>query len=150
MREESIEWMRENGYDMDDVDRVGKHGNSALMKAAREARCEVVEDILSLSPNLEIKNVDGNTALWNACFGQSYRCVELLVKAGINLDNQNDNGVSALMYSASAGKEDMVALLLEFGANSELENLDSFKAIDLAVTPSIYKRLKAYKRGMNA
>jgi ankyrin repeat protein len=54
----------------------------------------------------------------------------------------NDNGVTALMYSASAGKEDMVKLLLDFGANKDLENLDGFKAIDLACTPKIYKLLK--------
>ena len=54
----------------------------------------------------------------------------------------NDNGVTALMYSASAGKEDMVKLLLEAGANKTIENLDGFKAIDLAVTPKIFKMLK--------
>jgi len=46
------------------------------------------------------------------------------------------------MYSASAGKEDMVKLLLKAGANKELKNLDDFKAIDLAVTPRIFKLLK--------
>lgn len=75
-------------------------------------------------------------------FWQDFSCVELLVKAGIALDSMNDNGVTALMYSASAGKEEMVRILLEFGANTSLENLDGFKAIDLAVTPRIYKMLK--------
>jgi len=112
------------------------------MKASREAKATIVEDILAVKPDLEIANIDGNTALWNGCFGQNYRCVELLVKAGINLDKMNDNGVTALMYSASAGKEDMVKLLLDFGANKDLENLDGFKAIDLACTPKIYKLLK--------
>jgi len=44
--------------------------------------------------------------------------------------------------SASGGKDDMVKLLLEAGANKELENLDRFKAIDLACTPKIYKMLR--------
>lgn len=138
----TIQWLEENDYDKNDINKVGKHGNSALMKAVREARTDIAKEILDTNPELEISNVDGNTALWNACFGQDYKCVELLVKAGINLDKMNDNGVTALMYSASAGKGDMVKLLLEAGANEELENLDGFKAIDLAVTPKIFKMLK--------
>jgi len=138
----TLQWLEENDYDANDINKVGKHGNSALMKAVREARSDIAKEILDTNPELEISNVDGNTALWNACFGQDYKCVELLVKAGINLDKMNDNGVTALMYSASAGKEDMVKLLLEAGANKELKNLDDFKAIDLAVTPTIFKLLK--------
>jgi ankyrin repeat protein len=138
----TLQWLEENDYDANNINKVGKHGNSALMKAVREARSDIAKEILDTNPELEISNVDGNTALWNACFGQDYKCVELLVKAGINLDKMNDNGVTALMYSASAGKEDMVKLLLEAGANKELKNLDDFKAIDLAVTPTIFKLLK--------
>ncbi len=138
----TLQWLQENNYDKDDINKVGLHGNSALMKAVREARSDIAKEILDTNPQLEIENVDGNTALWNACFGQDYKCVELLVNAGINLDKMNDNGVTALMYSASAGKEDMVKLLLEAGANKELKNLDDFKAIDLAVTPTIFKLLK--------
>ena len=138
----TLQWLEENDYDKNDINKVGKHGNSALMKAVREARSDIAKEILDTNPELEISNVDGNTALWNACFGQDYKCVELLVKAGIILDKMNDNGVTALMYSASAGKEDMVKLLLEAGANKELKNLDDFKAIDLAVTPTIFKLLK--------
>lgn len=89
-----------------------------------------------------MKNVDGNSALWNACFASSYECFELLVNAGIEIDSKNVNDVTALMYCASAGKEDFVQLLLEKGANSSFENLDGFKAIDLAVTPKIVKMLR--------
>lgn len=142
MTEKTQKWLQENNYNLSDINKVGQYGNSALMKAVREGNSDVTAEILSLTPDLEIKNIDGNTALWNACFGQDYKCVELLVDAGINLDTTNDNGVTALMYCASAGKEDMVKLLLEFGADKEVKNLDDFKAIDLAATPKIYKMLK--------
>lgn len=140
--QDTLDWLEANGYDATDIDKVGQYGNSALMKAVREAKCEIAKEIVEAGASLEIKNIDGNTALWNACFGQSYACVEILVKAGINLDSMNDNGVTALMYSASAGKADMVKLLVEFGADKRIENLDGFKAIDLATTPSIYRMLK--------
>ncbi|WP_320035649.1 ankyrin repeat domain-containing protein [Halarcobacter sp.] len=135
-------WLRENDYDINDLNKQGRHGNSAVMKAAREANIDVVKELIGRGANLDIKNVDGNTALWNACFGSSYECFYALIDAGIDVDSMNDNGVTALMYCASAGKDDFVKLLIENNADVTLENLDGFKAIDLAVTPKIFKMLK--------
>jgi len=106
--QESLDWLDANGYDANAIDRVGQYGNSALMKAVREAHYSIAKELIDAGASLEIKNIDGNSALWNACFGQSAACVELLVKAGIDLDSTNDNGVTALMYCASAGREDTV------------------------------------------
>lgn len=136
-------WLSQNGYDANDLNHVGKYGNSALMKAVREGKVAITQELLDAGVDLEVKNIDGNTALWNACFGGDYRCVELLLKVGINLNSQNDNGVTSLMYCASSGKEEMTWLLLTFFADMHLSNLDGFKAIDLASTPTIYKMLKA-------
>ena len=143
MSETTLLWLSSNGYDSNDLNLVGKYGNSALMKAVREANVDVVKELISAGLDLEVKNIDGNTAIWNACFGGDFTCVELLVKAGINLNSQNDNGVTALMYCASSGNEEMTRLLLAFHADSSISNLDDFKAIDLASTPTIYKMLKA-------
>ena len=136
------EWLIKNEYSQEDLNTVGKYGNSALMKACREANIIVVDELLSLNADLNIKNIDGNSALWNACFGNSYECFEALVKAGIDINSQNVNNVTSLMYCASAGKEDFVGLLLKYNAKTDVESLDGFKAIDLAVTPKIVKLLK--------
>ncbi|WP_455756289.1 ankyrin repeat domain-containing protein [Sulfurimonas sp.] len=138
----TLEWMEQNDYNPQNINESGKYGNSALMKAVREARSDIASELIEAGADLELRNIDGNTALWNACFGQDYKCVEQLVKAGIKLDSMNDNDVTALMYSASAGKADMVKLLVEYGADKSIENLDGFKAIDLAITPTIYRLLK--------
>lgn len=135
-------WMKENEYDLNDLSKQGKHGNSALMKASREGDIFVLKELIGKGSKLDLKNVDGNTALWNSCFANSFECFYTLIDAGIDINSTNVNGVTSLMYCASAGKEDFVRLLLEYGANTELENLDGFKAIDLAVTPTIYKLLK--------
>ncbi|RXJ68550.1 hypothetical protein CRV08_06895 [Halarcobacter ebronensis] len=137
------EWLRNNEYDINDLNKQGKHGNSAVMKAAREGNIEIVKALIGKGVNLDLKNVDGNSALWNACFASSYDCFYALIDAQIDVNSKNDNAVTALMYCASAGKEDFVKLLLENGADVSLENLDGFKAIDLAVTPKIYKMLKS-------
>lgn len=135
-------WLRENEYDLNDLSKQGKHGNSAIMKASREGKIKIVKELIGMGANLDMKNIDGNTALWNACFASSYECFYALVEAGIDIDSQNVNGVTSLMYCASAGKEDFVELLLKHNANAHIINLDGFKAIDLAVTPKIYKMLK--------
>lgn len=139
------EWLIENEYPLDNLNAVGKYGNSPVMKASREANITIVDELISLGVDLNIKNVDGNSALWNSCFGNSYECFEALVKAGIDIDSQNVNNVTSLMYCASAGKDDFVELLLKYKAGTEFESLDGFKAIDLAVTPKIVKLLKNAK-----
>lgn len=136
------EWLIQNEYPLDDLNAVGKYGNSPIMKACREANIGLVDELISLGVDLNIKNVDGNSALWNSCFGNSYECFEALMRAGIDIDSQNVNNVTSLMYCASAGKEDFVELLLKYKAKTDVESLDGFKAIDLAVTPKIVKLLK--------
>ena len=136
------EWLISNEYDLNDINSVGKYGNSALMKLCREGNIELVKEILTLGVDLNIKNVDGNSALWNSCFANSYACFDELIKAGIDIDSQNVNGVTSLMYCASAGKDDFVQLLLKYKAKTDVESLDGFKAIDLAVTSKIVKLLK--------
>ena len=145
MSEELKQWLILNDYHLEDLNSVGKYGNSPLMKASREGNIKLVNELLSLKVSLNIKNVDGNSALWNSCFANSYECFEALIKAGIDINSQNVNSVTSLMYCASAGKEEFVRLLLENGANSQIESLDGFKAIDLSVTPKIVKLLKNAK-----
>jgi ankyrin repeat protein len=139
------EWLTKNEYSHDNLNGVGKYGNSAIMKASREANLSIVDELISLNVDLNVKNIDGNSALWNACFGDSYACFEALVSAGIDIDSQNVNNVTSLMYCASAGKDIFVELLIKHKANTELISLDDFKAIDLAVTPKIVKLLKNAK-----
>ena len=141
--DETKAWMKENDYDLNDLSKQGKYGNSAVMKASREGNIFVVKELISKGANLNLKNVDGNTALWNSCFANSFECFYALIDGEIDINSINVNGVTSLMYCASAGKEDFVSLLLEYEACSKIENLDGFKAIDLAVTPTIYKMLKA-------
>jgi uncharacterized protein len=139
------QWLVSNEYSLNDLNSVGKYGNSAIMKASREANTSIVDELISFGVDLNVKNVDGNSALWNSCFGNSYACFEALIKAGIDINSQNVNDVTSLMYCASAGKDIFVELLLSHKANTDLESLDGFKAIDLAATPRIVKLLKNAK-----
>lgn len=127
-----LSFMADEGYTSADIDAAAANGMTPLMKAARAARLDLVEELLRLGARLEARNSDGNTALWLACFGNDARIVQRLIEAGAQLDNRNDNGATALMYCASSGRDALVKLLLDAGADPALRTLDDFRAVDLA------------------
>lgn len=135
-------WLYANNYSIKELNAQGNYGNTALMKAAREGRADLVKELLEFGVDIAIKNVDGNTALWLSCFSNNLECARLLIEAGIELDTQNVNGVTSLMYTASSGKEEFVSLLVENGANTKTTNDDDFTALDLACTRDIIKILR--------
>lgn len=136
-------WLEEKGYSAEDINRIGDHGYTALMRAAKDGEADMVKAILSI-PGVDLAqtNDDGNNAIWNGCFADSIEIVSMLIDAGVDMDNINDNGVTALMYTASSGKEPITKLLLEKGADIAIKNLDDFTALDLASTRATVKMLR--------
>jgi rhodanese-related sulfurtransferase len=127
-----LSFMANEGYTSADINATTAHDMTPLMKAARAARPDLVEELLALGAGIEARNSDGNTALWLACFGNDARIVQRLIAAGARLDHRNDNGATALMYCASSGRDGLVRLLLDAGADPDLRTLDDFRAVDLA------------------
>lgn len=113
-----------------------------LMRAAKEGRLDIVEELLALGVDIAVTNADGCNALWLACYNGSHAIIERLIAAGIDIDLQNGNGASALMYVSSNSKPDLVKLLLEKGANAKLKNFDDFSALDLAASVDCLKLLR--------
>ena len=113
-----------------------------LMRAAKEGRLDIVDELLVLGVDISVTNVDGSNALWLACYNGSHEIIERLLAAGIDIDLQNGNGASALMYVSSNSKPDLVKLLLEKGANAKLKNFDDFSALDLAASVECLKLLR--------
>ncbi|KXB31029.1 hypothetical protein AT959_10025 [Dechloromonas denitrificans] len=113
-----------------------------LMRAAKEGRLDIVEELLAAGVDIAVTNADGCNALWLACYNGSHALIERLIAAGIDLDRQNGNGASCLMYVASNSKPDLVKLLLEKGANPRLKNFDDFSALDLAASVACLKLLR--------
>ncbi|ANX02795.1 ankyrin repeat domain-containing protein [Immundisolibacter cernigliae] len=136
------QFMAAQGFAGADIDAAADHGMTPLMKAARAARLDLVDELIGLGADLEARNTDGNTALWLACFGGDAGVVQRLLAAGARLDNQNDNGATALMYCASSGRDALVGLLLGAGADAGLRTLDDFRAVDLAATAGSLRLLR--------
>ena len=137
-----LEWLALNEYQADNLDSQGGYGNTALMKASREGRDDLVKELIDAGASLKRMNIDGNTALWLSCFSNNIICTQLLIDAGINLDTQNVNGVTSLMYAASSGKDAFVKLLLDSGADKTITNDDDFTALDFACTRNIVNFLR--------
>lgn len=136
-------FLAEHGFPADKPSAPQADGRfTPLMRAAKEGRLDIVEELLAAGVDLTVTNTDGCNALWLACYNGSHAIIETLIAAGIDIDLQNANGASALMYVASNSKPDLVKLLLEKGANPKLKNFDDFSALDLAASVDCLKLLR--------
>ncbi len=113
-----------------------------LMRACKEGRLDIVDELLALGVDIAVTNADGCNALWLACYNGSHAIIERLIAAGIDLDLQNGNGATCLMYVSSNSKPDLVKLLLDKGADPGLKNFDDFSARDLAASVECLKLLR--------
>jgi ankyrin repeat protein len=115
---------------------------SPLMRACKEGKLELIEELLALGVDIHVINADGCNALWLACYNGSHAIIERLIAAGIDIDLQNGNGATCLMYVASNSKADLVELLLSKGADPSLRNFDDFAAVDLAASIECLRLLR--------
>jgi ankyrin repeat protein len=136
-------FLDQHGFPREQLSAPGPDGRfTPLMRACKEGRLDIVDELLTLGADLTALNADGCNALWLACYHGSHAIIQRLIDAGIALDNQNDNGATALMYVSSNSKPDLVKLLLENGANANLKNFDDFSALDLAASLDCLKLLR--------
>lgn len=136
-------FLAEHGFPSDNLSATQADGRfTPLMRAAKEGRLDIVDELLALGVDLAVLNADGCNALWLACYNGSHAIIERLIGAGIAIDNQNGNGATCLMYVSSNSKPDLVKLLLAQGANPRLKNFDDFSALDLAASLACMKLLR--------
>lgn len=136
-------FLAQHGFPRDRLSELqADHRFTPLMRACKEGRLEIVEELLLLGVDITVRNADGCNALWLACYNGSHAIIQRLLDAGIDIDLQNGNGATCLMYVASNSKADLVQLLLENGANAGLRNFDDFSALDLAASVACLKLLR--------
>lgn len=141
--ENTLQWIRENGFDPSDINIPGKYQDIPLILACRQGRDDLAAELIYLGSDINHRNMDGTTALWACVVSNSFKLAEQLLDRGAFIDNQNDNGATVLMYAASAGKSAWVKFFLAHNANPQLTSLDDFTALDLASNVECLRLLKS-------
>jgi ankyrin repeat protein len=139
-------FLEQHGFPADDLSALQVDRRfTPLMRACKEGRLDIVEELLTLGVDIAVTNADGCNALWLACYNGSHAIIERLIAAGIDIDLQNGNGATCLMYVSSNSKPDLVGLLLAHGADATLKNFDDFTALDLAASVDCLRLLRKPK-----
>lgn len=138
------EFLASHGFPADRLSDPQADGRfTPLMRACKEGRRDIVDELLTLGVDITVRNADGCNALWLACYNGDHGIIQRLLDAGIDIDLQNGNGATCLMYVSSNSKADLVQLLLDNGADTRLKNFDDFTARDLAASVACLKLLRA-------
>jgi ankyrin repeat protein len=142
LSDSTLQWVAENGFDPQQLDKPGKHEDTPVVLASRRGEAAIAAELIAAGVNVNHRNMDGTNALWAAVVADSREIADALLAAGVDIDNQNENGATVLMYAASNGKVFWVEYLLERGANTALKSLDDYTALDLANTIEILRLLR--------
>jgi ankyrin repeat protein len=155
---------------------VDQFGESALWRAAENARVAVVEALLQAGAYVNTANRQGKTALWQAAADGREDVVEALVRAGADVNKAHRRGDTPLIVAANKAiatmliergadvnaannrgqsavwraahsREDVVEVLLQAGA--DVNTADANGNAPLSVTPSARIATMLIERGAN-
>jgi len=95
---------------------------SNLLKAVSEKDIDLVREILSSKPDLEIQDENGRTALMIVAYNHDNIIAELLIAAGADVNAQDTMQNSPFLYAGAEGNVALLKMGLENGANFNLYN----------------------------
>ena len=123
--------------------KYGYPGNTILHQAVYDEVNDIVEFLLTLSPNLSLTNKDGNTAFHIACFKGNYNAVHKLIKLGASVNCGNNMKDTPLHCAVRSGSYNTVSILLNNGATAVLDIRNDHGEIPLHT--AVVSRKKNYK-----
>ena len=120
--------------------KAGWNETTALMKAAEKGHDEVIQVLLELGADINLRNSFGNTALMLAAEkGRTDAVAALLGWTNtIELDAKNSYEYTALILAAESGHKECVELLVKYGANLNLQNMFGKTALIMGTCLSIH------------
>ena len=99
-----------------DIHQINSIGLTALHYAARYAKSEIIEYLLSLGVKVNMVDNSGQTPLMCACRdGDRLDNIKTLIKQGADIHQINNDGWTALHYAARYAKSDIIEYLLSLG-----------------------------------
>lgn len=97
--------------------RRDKTGRTALHYAARHSDAAILNGLLALEVNIDVKDSQGRTPLFSAVESGSIESAHRLLQNGANVYVKDDLGVTVLYLAVECGFMGIVKVLLEFGAD---------------------------------
>lgn len=101
---------------------TASQSQSNLLEAVSENDIQLVREILSSKPDLEIKDKNDRTALMIAAYNHDNKIAELLIAAGADVNAQDNIQNSPFLYAGAEGNLAILKMGLENGANFNLYN----------------------------
>jgi uncharacterized protein len=95
---------------------VDREGHTALFAATVAGDLQVLERVLALSPNLDLRDVHGATALFYSATGRT-AVLERLIQRGADVNLPDQRGRSPLIVAVLMNHIDAVGQLLAAGAD---------------------------------
>ena len=127
----------------------------AMTRASQRGHIRIIQYILSLNINIDIRNRLGNTALMEAARFGNIGLVRFLLSRGADINAINKgtfSGISKytpLMYAVVNGKLDMVKFLISKGANIHAKDAYGNSVHTLAIA-SNQKKIAEYLKSIGA
>jgi hypothetical protein len=115
-----------------DINAGGKHGVTALHRAADRERVDVVRLLLQAgADHSRLTKRGGQTALMMAAHRGNRAICELLVQAGADVNVKNSDGWDAMMFASARRHTDVVLLLARANSSAERCSSGGVTATDL-------------------
>ena len=95
-------------------------GMHLLQKGLVIGDSQLVNLLVQLNVNVNLKFDDGLSAIWIAAFTNNKEMVEVLAEAGANLNTKDKQGRTVLMWCVENDRKDIANILITKGANINL------------------------------
>ncbi len=113
----SIRALVEGGAEIDAVDEVRDHNNTAFGWAVYLGQVEAVKELIALGADINfVPGGAGDTPVISAVRAFQVEVLKILIEAKADVNNPNKMGNTALYYAKLAGDEEMISLLEAAGA----------------------------------
>ena len=135
--DDQMEW-RGNTFEEHINRRYDNKGNTLLIKAVDKNDIKMIEKLVAIGADLNIKNKYGNTALYEAIRNHNIKIVQFLINADANLNLQiTKNYGTALHEAVEFGfvnvENKIIKKIIEAGVNLDIQNKSGDTPLHLAV-----------------
>ena len=114
-----------------DINEKTPSGHGAVTTAVRDNRVDILGELLSKRPDLNLETRDG-LPLVRAANSEDITKLQMLLNAGADVNKAESDGHTAIMRACHHGRLGHVRLLLQHGANIDVANKSGETALDIA------------------